>query len=64
MKDWLEEWAIALCALLLIVIPGSFIAWAVISSNRAEDRFMAECEQDHKHYECMAMWRAGDRPSR
>ena len=25
-----------------------------------EKRFMAECQQDKKRYECEAMWRAGE----
>jgi hypothetical protein len=30
-------------------------------SSARHARFMSQCMQDHKEYECTAMWRAGDR---
>ena len=47
---------------------GSFIlglvafVWWVVQRDRANyDTFMQGCLKDHKQYECMAMWRAGER---
>lgn len=57
--DWLEKsmgWVLTaitlgVCALLW---------WGVEESIAARRAFMAECLQDHKQYECTAMWRAGE----
>ena len=39
-------------------------AWLVIYvvkvATASHERFMDQCMQDHKEYECTAMWRAGD----
>jgi len=43
-----------------MVIAAVLGIHAVVKEN--ENRriaFMAECEKDRKHYECVAMWRAG-----
>jgi hypothetical protein len=46
---------------------GAFLAalagvlfYAVEINQEAHARFMAQCMQDHKEYECTVMWRAGD----
>lgn len=45
----------AFCAL----IVGLLIVGAVNSVNE-KAAFMAECVQDHKQYECDAIWRSGE----
>ncbi len=40
---------------------GVFIWWAIDRGNAKYAEFMQGCSQDHKKYECMAMWRAGDK---
>src|SRR3954462_1642193 len=54
--------AIAACSIVFLVITGftAAIWYGVKRENAAHDRFMAQCMQDHKEYECTAMWRAGD----
>ncbi|MBV8522544.1 MAG: hypothetical protein JOY71_10560 [Acetobacteraceae bacterium] len=39
---------------------GILIGWAVHRSNANYAAFMQGCLKDHKQYECMAMWRAGE----
>lgn len=61
-RDWLiNEFVI------LGTIGGLLIflfAWACTNENKAkaahEARFMAECQQERKHYECEALWRQGE----
>lgn len=43
---------------LMVIIGGAFFATA--TDNAREKRFMAECQQDHKRYECEALWRQGE----
>lgn len=44
-----------------LVAAGVFLmVGAVQSDSRAQAAFMAQCLQDHKEYECVAMWRAGE----
>lgn len=51
--------------LLLLFVLG--LCWVLIlaidSMGKREDAFMVACKQDHKEYECTAMWRAGNAPS-
>ena len=49
-------WSLLAGAAVLI----SLLAFAISEDNRDEAHFMAECAQDHKAYECEAMWRAGE----
>ncbi len=37
--------------------------YAVTRGREAHVRFMRQCMEDHKEYECTALWRAGDRAS-
>lgn len=57
--DWVERVILfllfAMCVCLVIAIP-----LAINEENANRDAFMAECEKDRKHYECEAMWRAGN----
>ena len=50
---------------------GTFFAlfvWATVEDEvrqrAAEAEWMAECEADRKHYECVAMWRGAQPPER
>lgn len=40
------------------------ICWALIAAivtmGKNEEAFMTACKQDHKEYECTAMWRSGN----
>lgn len=49
--------------LFVVLITAATIAVLVVAiSGDAEQRaeFMAACQEDHKAYECVAMWRAGE----
>jgi hypothetical protein len=37
--------------------------YAITRGREAHARFMRQCMEDHKEYECTALWRAGDRAS-
>ena len=37
------------------------IYYGVTGQREAHARFMRQCMEDHKDYECTALWRAGDR---
>lgn len=45
------------------ILVAVAVWYSVAVSWAQHDRFMAGCLEDHKEYECMAMWRAGDRAS-
>lgn len=48
----------------VIVVGVAILAYLNVAKEReAHTRFMRQCIQDHKEYECTALWRAGDRPS-
>ena len=54
----LEKWIIACIVGLLVAVGwGSYLA----AQEKAE--FMAECKQDRPSYECLAMWRSGNKPT-
>lgn len=42
----------------LLGVGAGFLIYIVATDTSAGD-FMRECQQDHKHYECVAMWRQG-----
>ena len=46
--------------ILLVMIA---IYYGVSRGQEAHARFMRQCMEDHKEYECTALWRAGDRAS-
>ncbi len=48
-----------LAVLTLLVLVLVFIGAS--GSLKEEAQFMSECQRDHKHYECVAMWRAGEK---
>lgn len=58
LMDYLLIVLLSLCAVLalLVVIGASF---SIVGQGRAHDRFMEQCQEDHKEYECVAMWRGG-----
>lgn len=47
-----------------LVLMAAFFVAAVDADSKARNAFMRECLQDHKQYECTAMWRAGERHER
>lgn len=52
MSDYLPLWFIAGAVALLLLIG--------YAEYHEQSRFMDACLQDHKEYECTAMWRAGE----
>lgn len=46
--------------LLLTAVAIAVFVAAVHGDNLDEARFMRECQAYRKHYECEAMWRAGE----
>ncbi len=47
---------------LVILIGVGFLAYrSVTLDDAARARFMRQCMEDHKEYECTALWRAGNR---
>jgi hypothetical protein len=53
--------AIGVTVLVTVLALGAFVGWVVHRSNARYAEFMQGCLQDHKKYECTAMWRAGDK---
>lgn len=50
-----------LLALTLFILAGVALFGLLMSDRNVKYKtFMAQCAQDHKEYECVAMWRAGD----
>lgn len=53
-------WVIGIGVTLFVAL----ILWLGYLSSEAHEAkrvaFMTECQQDHKEYECTAMWRAGE----
>jgi hypothetical protein len=51
---------------LIVGVAAFFVTFGVAmyveekNSNAAEARFMTECQEERKRYECEAMWRAGN----
>lgn len=49
--------------MLLLGVIG-FTIWGIFQLAMADikqkEQFMISCKQDHKEYECTAMWRAGE----
>ena len=62
MKRENRTMAIIMGSILFIFVSGlGTLLWLGIKHQRAvHDRFMAGCVQDHKEYECIALWRASD----
>ena len=47
----------------VLLFFGAVIYYGVTGQREAHARFMRQCMEDHKEYECTALWRAGDRAS-
>jgi hypothetical protein len=50
--------------LCVAIVMAAFVAvvWRAIDQQKAAHaRFMQQCMEDHKEYECTALWRAGNR---
>lgn len=56
----LGAWPLAFGTLLIVAAIALSLVAAVRADNAALEEFMRQCQQDHKEYECIAMWRAGD----
>lgn len=59
MGDWIFDhpgW----CFLILITVTSGLIYLGFSADNAHRQSFMTACTQDHKNYECDAMWRAGE----
>lgn len=53
--DYIE---IVIAVVILGVLVGG--GAALMHAGDAKKDFMAECQKDHKKYECTAMWRQGN----
>lgn len=49
--------------LFVVVLMLGLIFGLGLSLKDRRDAFMEQCQEDHKEYECTAMWRAGSRSS-
>ena len=52
-----------ICILAVVLAFAGLVVWAWAQRDAVYAEFMSGCEQDHKHYECMLLWRASDRKS-
>lgn len=50
------NWIMTLLALFNGVLLGG-AAFYIFQSSADKKEFMRECEADHKHYECVVLWR-------
>ncbi len=41
-----------------LFVFGALLAFMLARTNAVYAEFMDGCERDHKHYECMLLWRA------
>ena len=57
-----RRFIIILCCVFggLLAAFSGLLVYGVLLSQEDHARFMSQCMQDHKEYECTAMWRAGD----
>lgn len=59
-RDELESASVIIFIIIVVGVLGLGI-YATRQDNIARtDAFMSECQKDRKHYECVAMWRAGE----
>lgn len=67
-SKWLLDWTLTLTVgiwplWVLLAFGGVVLLWAeaiATRENAQKAAWMAECVKDRKHYECVAMWRAGE----
>lgn len=50
-------WFVAVSTILLIPV---FIIVGIATHTSAHDNFIADCQKEHKIYECELMWRKGE----
>lgn len=65
-REWVERFVESGAFILLICagfVVGLVYAAHIQSERERQERddFMAECMRERKHYECQAMWRAGEK---
>ena len=53
----LDSETVGVVAILVTMLILVAVAYACAHEDKG--RFMAQCSQDHKEYECVAMWRGG-----
>ena len=60
--DWMERVLLGLHGLLVagIVVLLLSLPFAIKEDAERQRRFMEQCMQDHKEYECVALWREGE----
>jgi hypothetical protein len=49
--------------IIMLLMFAAFVATVLFADKmyaEAKQHFMAQCMQDHKEYECTALWRQGD----
>jgi len=51
-------WTVIILTIVLAFAAGTY--WALQAEAKQRAAFMAECQQERKHYECVAMWRQGE----
>ena len=56
-----NEAVFAACMVAFVIGLAALGYFAFTSGREAHARFMRQCMEDHKEYECTALWRAGDR---
>lgn len=62
MGDWFSDnvgWVFVAVGVAVGAAVVVLMMVSVVDDVRREHRFMAECQQDHKRYECEALWRQG-----
>jgi hypothetical protein len=55
-----DFWSVWLAVILTVGLLAGLVVVAAKSEAEHKARFMAQCMQDHKEYECTALWRRGD----
>jgi hypothetical protein len=55
-----SEWIVGIALVLLVAAAVIVAVIDSIEGAKAKKSFMHQCMKDHKEYECIAMWRAGE----
>lgn len=59
--DWFMDYGCLPAIGIFAVVMSCLIVYGCSQDQKAYKEFMRQCMQDHKEYECLAMWRAGER---
>lgn len=60
MRSWWWEYSFFIILGVAGVVIAVVTTFAILADEARADRFMQNCLQDRKAYECEAMWRAGN----